>query len=300
MAEDLSTPASGDLALAQALAHVPGFAPAEAQITPLHGGSLNRSYLVGTAAGRFVVRCSPQPDAWLASDRSVERTLHALAAAAGLAPRIVQAGPGDRWLITEFVAGIAWNDDNFVRRECLATLGDTLRALHAIPPPTEGRFDLLEALGRYVQRLEEAPEAADAPARESLEQATVAWQLSGAAERPLAVLHHDLHGSNLIECHPGRLLLIDWECAVVNDPLLDVACVLSYFPPARADAGVLLDRAGLRQVTERQLAASVWLFDLHTWLWYRERRMRLVPTAAELAAEARLASTLEGGIPSAL
>lgn len=300
MAENLPAPASRDLALAQALAHIPGFASAEAKITPLQGGSLNRSYLVGTAAGRFVVRCSTQPDAWLASDRSVERALHAVAAAAGLAPRIVHAGPCDRWLITEFVAGVPWSDAHFLRRECLEVLGDTLRALHAIPPPMEGRFDLLEALGRYVQRLEEAPDPEEVHARESLEQARVAWQLSGAAERAVAVLHHDLHGSNLIESHAGQLLLVDWECAVVNDPLLDIACVLSYFPPARAHADVLLDRAGLRGVTERQLAASVWLFDLHTWLWYRERRMRLVPTAAELGAEARLARTLRGGIPSAL
>ena len=300
MAEDLSTPGSGDLDLAQALAHVPGFTPAEAQISLLPGGSLNRSYLVGTAAGRFVVRCSPEPDAWLAADRSVERALHTLAAAAGLAPRIVHAGPGDRWLITDFVEGISWSDANFARRECLATLGDTLRALHAIPPPAEGRFDLLEALGQYVQRIEEASEAGEPRARESLEEATVAWQLSGAQERKVAVLHHDLHGSNLIERCPGGLLLIDWECAVVNDPLLDVACVLSYFPSARAHADVLLDRAGLGRVTERQLAASLWLFDLHTWLWYRERRMRRIPTAPELAAEARLARTLGQGIPSAL
>jgi len=255
---------------------------------------------VQTAAGRFVVRCSPGPDAWLAADRSVERTLQDLAADAGLAPRIVHAGPDDRWLITEFVEGISWGDANFARSECLATLGDTLRALHAIAPPADGRFDLLEALGRYAQRLEQAPEAGELPAGEFLEQARVAWQLSGALERPAAVLHHDLHGSNLIESGPGRLVLIDWECAVVNDPLLDVACVLSYFPYARTCAGVLLDRAGLRQVTERQLAASIWLFDLHTWLWYRERRMRLVPTAAERAAEARLARTLGRGIPSAL
>lgn len=298
MAENLSTSASDDLELA--LAHVPGFVPGAAQVTALPGGSLNRSYRVQTAAGRFVVRCSPGPDAWLASDRSVERSLQALAAEAGLAPRIVHTGPGDRWLITEFVEGTSWSDANFARRECLATLGETLRALHAIPPPADGRFGLLEALGRYAQRLEQAADAGALPAGESLEQATVAWQLSGAAERPVAVLHHDLHGSNLIESHRGRLLLIDWECAVVNDPLLDVACVLSYFPSARACADVLLDRTGLGQVTERQLAASVWLFDLHTWLWYRERRLRLVPTAAEMAAEARLARTLGRGIPSAL
>jgi len=300
MAQDLSTPATGELASdveAVTLAHVPGFSPTQAQITPLTGGGFNRSYLVRTSVGRFVVRFSPEPDAWLASDRNVERVLHGLAAAAGLAPAIVYADPADRWLITEFVEGIAWDDASFERPECLAMLGDTLRALHAIAPPEAGRFDLLQALDHYAQRLQQA----GSPLSEDyLEQAAVAWRLCGAPDRPVAVLHHDLHGSNLIECPSGRLVLIDWECAVVNDPLLDVACALSYFPSARAHADLLLERSGLGQVTERQLAASVWLFDLHMWLWYRERRTRHDPSPAELAAEAQRARALGGGIPSAL
>ena len=121
-------------------------------------------------------------------------------------------------------------------------------------------------------------------------------RISGAAERPLAILHHDLHGSNIIES--GRaLVLIDWECAAVSDPLLDIACILSYHESARPHASLLLLHSGLEEVTPRQLAASVWLFDLHTYLWYRERRMRLSPTGAELEAEhhlsLRLPRTLE-------
>jgi len=317
MAEALSTPPAGERAEPgltpaghtpqgavppEALAHVPGFAPAEARITPLPGGGFNRSYLVLTPAGRFVLRSSPEPDAWLAADRSVERALHGVAAAAGLAPPIVHADPADRWLITEVVEGIAWTDASFARRECLSKLGDTLRALHAIAPPAVGRFDLLQALGHYAQRLERAGAdmPAGCPAGECLEQADVAWRVSGASERAVAVLHHDLHGSNLIEGPSGRVVLIDWECAVVNDPLLDVACALSYFPSARAHADVLLERSGLGHVTERQLAAAVWLFDLHMWLWYRERRTRRDPSPAELAAEAQRARALGGGIPSAL
>jgi thiamine kinase len=300
MAEDLSTSATGELASeveAVARAHVPGFSPGQAHITPLAGGGFNRSYLVRTSVGRFVVRFSPEPDAWLASDRSVEKVLHGLAAAAGLAPAIVHADPADRWLITELVEGTPWDDASFARPECLAMLGDTLRALHAIAPPEAGRFELLQALDQYTQRLEQAGAP---PGGDYLEQAAVAWRLSGAPDRPVAILHHDLHGSNLIESPRGRLVLIDWECAVVNDPLLDVACTLSYFPAARVHADLLLEHSGLGQVTERQLAASVWLFDLHMWLWYRERRTRRDPTPAELGAEAQRGRVLGRGIPSAL
>jgi aminoglycoside phosphotransferase (APT) family kinase protein len=295
MAEDLPTPVAGGLTPTEALAHVPGFAAQRAEVTRLPGGSVNRSYSVRTPAGRFVLRHSPAPDAWLAPDRGVERALHTLAAEVGLAPRIVHADPRDRWLITEFVEGTVWTDASFARAECLETLGDTLRRLHALAPPAVGRFDLLEALGAYARRLERVAAADEVPLTDYLEQAAVAWQLSGAADRPVAVLHHDLHGSNLIDSSRG-LVLIDWECAVVNDPLLDVACVLSYFEAARAHADVLLRRSGLGTVTAHQLAAAVWLFDLHTWLWYRERRLRMAPTSAEIAAEARLGGAVARGI----
>src|SRR6185437_5999872 len=76
MAEDLSTSPAGQLALA----HVPGFAAWKVDVTPLPGGGFNRSYAVRTPAGRFVLRWSPAPDAWLAADRSAERPLQTLAA----------------------------------------------------------------------------------------------------------------------------------------------------------------------------------------------------------------------------
>jgi thiamine kinase-like enzyme len=184
-----------------------------------------------------------------------------------------------------------WAEADFANPERLAALGDALRRLHELPAPMSGRFDLLDALEGYAERVgAQRREPADNLAY-YVGNAAAAWRISGAAERPLAILHHDLHGSNIIESGRG-LVLIDWECAAVSDPLLDVACILSYHESARPYASLLLRRSGLGGVTSRQLAASVWLFDLHTYLWYRERRMRLSPTDAELAAEHHLAMRL--------
>ena len=298
MVEDVSQSGAGHLISPEALAHVPGFVAGASgvQIAPLPGGSVNRSYSVRTKAGRFVLRWSPQPDAWLAADRSVELELHGIAASVGLAPRIVYADAEHRWLITEFIEGAVWTDAHFADADSLARLGDTLLSLHALPAPAAGRFDLLQALEDYARRLRLAGEPARVAPSVYVKEAADAWQLCGAADREAAIVHHDLHGSNLID-GPGRLVLVDWECATVNDPLLDVACVLSYFDSARPYAHVLLEHAGLESVTERQLAAAVWLFDLHTWFWYRERRTRFAPTAAEITAENRLAAAVDKGIP---
>jgi thiamine kinase len=275
--------------LAEGLANVPGYSRA-IQTSELSGGSVNRSYEVSTPAGRFVLRLSRGPDAWLTSDRSVERELHRIASEADIAPQIVRAN--DRWLITEYVAGRLWAEADFANPGRLAGLGHTLRRLHELPPPACGRFDLLKALEGYAERV--GAQSRNPPAdtvAHYLSTAAAAWRISGAAERPLAILHHDLHGSNIIETGRG-LVLIDWECAAVSDPLLDIACILSYHESARPYASLLLQHSGLEAVTPRQLAASVWLFDLHTYLWYRERRMRLSPTGAELEAEHHLSRLL--------
>jgi thiamine kinase-like enzyme len=285
MVEDLPDSHTRELMLAEALSHVPGYSPGDPSIETcrLFGGSMNRSYSVFTPAGRFVLRLSQGPDAWLTSDRSAERELHRLASEAGIAPRIVDADCRDRWLVTEYITGRLWMEPDFANPERLARLGDTLRRLHELPPPVIGRFDLLEALAGYTGRVGAEPS--------NLDYAAAAWRVSGADDRPVAILHHDLHGSNLIENARG-LVLIDWECAAVSDPLLDVACILSYHDSARPYAPLLLQHSGLAEITSRQLAAAVWLFDLHTYLWYRERRLRRAATDAEREAEEQLSERL--------
>jgi len=297
MVEELPDPHSRELKPLEGLAQVPGYRPGDPaiQISRLSGGSVNQSYRVSTPAGQFVLRLSPAPDAWLTADRSVERELHRRASEACIAPRIVEAN--DRWLVTEYVAGRLWMEPDFGDPERLVRLATTLLRLHALPPPDCGHFDLPQVLAAYVDRIGAADvgdEIHHLPGY--LNHAVEAWRVCGAEQRPVAILHHDLHGSNLIENSSG-LVLIDWECAAVSDPLLDVACLLSYHESARPYAALLLQNSGLGAVTSRQLAASVWLFDLHTYLWYRERRMRVAATDAERAAEyalsVRLPRTLE-------
>jgi len=294
MVEDLPDSPTRELRLAEAISHVPGYTPGDpaVEVTRLSGGSVNRSYSVFTPAGRFVLRLSKGPDAWLTSDRAVERELHRIAAKALIAPRIIAADPNDWWMVTEYITGRLWMEPDFANPQRLERLGEALRRLHELPPPDTGRFDLLRALADYTERV--------GVETSYLDWAAAAWGISGADARPLAILHHDLHGSNLIET-ADRLVLIDWECAAVSDPLLDVACILSYHESARPYAPLLLRHSGLADITSRQLAAAVWLFDLHIYLWYRERRLRRSTTEAEREAEEQLAErlprTLAGWLP---
>lgn len=293
MVANLSNSRDRGLILAEALAHVPGYQPdtMASQVASLAGGNFNHSYRVCTPLGSYVVRLSPAPDAWLASDRRAERQLHGIAAEAGLAPQIVHADQRDRWLITQYVEGRLWSEADFAAADRLKRLAELLQRLHALTAPVEARVDVLHSLQGYMKRIAASGLATGGSFAPLLERAGEQWEASGAHTRAPAPVHHDLNGANIID-DGSRLTLIDWECAAVSDPLLDIACVLSYYEAARPHAPLLLTHAGLDRVTPSQLQAAVWTFDLHTLLWYRERRLRSAPTGAELDAERRLSARL--------
>jgi thiamine kinase-like enzyme len=84
------------------------------------------------------------------------------------------------------------------------------------------------------------------------------------------IVHGDLVATNLLQSRE-RLWLLDWEYAQRADPLLDVACVLAYYPEARAHCGELLAAAGLQQQAEGRLASATYVYEALTWLWHRAR-----------------------------
>ena len=184
MVEDLSRPHTRQLvlpeALAEALAYVPGYRSEDSTVavSPLSGGNVNRSYRVSTPHGQYVLRLSQGPDAWLTTDRSVERLLHRIASEAGLAPRIVHATDG--WLITEYVSGRQWNEVDFANPEHLVRLGNALGRLHELPAPECGRFDVLKALEGYAERIEDV----SGELTNYVDMAVTAWRVSGAEGNP--------------------------------------------------------------------------------------------------------------------
>src|SRR4029079_788342 len=114
------------------------------------GGKVNRSFLVRTRRGRFVVRLNEPADADPGRDRDRELQLHTAAAGAGIAPHIVYASPDRSCLITEFLEGRPCAREYFTRMCDLGARGMRLRSLHAIPAPAIARFDATAALRRYA------------------------------------------------------------------------------------------------------------------------------------------------------
>jgi thiamine kinase len=278
----------------EVLAHVPGFARgATAWAERLPGGTVNRSFRVGTGAGLFVARIHDEAAATLGADHEREAKLHAAAAAAGLAPALLHIDSHYRFMIMEHVPGPTWTEGDLSRPERLRQLGTTLHALHSVVSPDVAPFDIGASIERLHRRLWEALPDEGAKLSHLIDRARAALLLCDSARRPAVVIHNDLHHTNLMGS--DRLVLLDWEYAAVTDPLLDLACLLAYYPQATPHSGTLLEASGLAgDVSPAMLAAATWLCMLVSYFWYRVRRLAGPVSAQDLATEQGLLARLTG------
>ena len=274
------------------LQHVPGCENGDAPYSQelMGGGKVNRSFLVRTRRGRFVVRLneSAAADPWL--DRTRELQLHGAAANAGIAPPVIYACPDRSCLITDYLEGRPWTPHYFTRMRDLRSLGMRLRALHALPPPADpsarlARFEPMVALRRYADLVMRAEPQESVRLTDLLGRGQAALLRSGSATREACIVHMDLHHGNVVTA--DRIYFIDWEYAQLGDPLLDLACVMAYYPRAVSHGPLLLESSGLteRGATVDMLVELTRVFNLLTYLWYRARRVSRAVPATDLQLE---------------
>ncbi|HEV8444971.1 MAG TPA: phosphotransferase [Steroidobacteraceae bacterium] len=269
------------------LQHVPGCENGDAPYSQemLGGGKVNRSFLVRTRRGRFVVRLNESVSADSGLDRDRELLLQAAAANAGIAPHVIYACPDRSCLITDYVEGRLWTPHYFSRMRDLRALGQRLRSLHALAAPPLPRFDPMVAARRYATNIMHADPEDRARVEDLLARGDESMRLAHSTQRDASIVHSDLHQGNVLTA--DRIYFIDWEYAQVGDPLIDLACVLAYYPRSVPHGPLLLEASGLdaQGVTPAMLAELTRVFNLLTYLWYRARRLvRNVP-ATDLQLE---------------
>jgi aminoglycoside phosphotransferase (APT) family kinase protein len=269
------------------LQHVPGCENGDAPYSQelLAGGKVNRSFLVRTRRGRFVVRLNENSAVDPGLDRDREFTLHTAAANAGLAPHIIYACPDRSFLITDYVEGRLWTPHYFTRMRDLRALGQRLRMLHAVPVPELPRFDPMAAARRYGESIMRHDPQDSSRIEDLLGRGGDALLRARSAQRAASIVHSDLHHGNVLTA--DRIYFIDWEYAQVADPMQDLACVLSYYPRAAAHGALLLEVSGLAEAgaTPQMLADLTRVFNLLTYLWYRARRVARSVPATDLQLE---------------
>lgn len=159
-----------------------------------------------------------------------------LASDAGLAPRLVHVDEARHAIVLEYVADRGFMMMMVVpssRDRAIALLGETLRKVHALPPPPDARRGdartFLADLWPDLAGL--AVPAFVAPTVQAVLDETP------PPDDRLVVSHNDVNPTNLI-FDGARLLLVDWSTASLNDPTYDLAAAAVFF---RLDARPLFE-----------------------------------------------------------
>ncbi len=265
-------PAAGPAPPAAALALVPGLESGSPplRLEPLAGGTVNDSWRVDTARGRFVLRVDAAAALRPGVDRGRERCLHDVVASAGLAPRVLLWAGAAGVQVREFLDGRIWSEAEMAQPVPLARLGGRLAQLHSLAPPAVvAPFDPGACAQQYLRLMHEAGAVSSGADAVAAEVGAAALQVSAHAVQP-AIVHGDLTHTNLLE--GAGLWLLDWEYAQCADPVYDVACVLAYSPAARPQATLLMAAAGIGGPdAAARLGAAVRVYAGLTWLWHQAR-----------------------------
>jgi thiamine kinase-like enzyme len=257
---------------AAALALVPGLedgAP-PLRLERLAGGTVNDTWRVDSALGRFVLRVDGAAWRRPGVDRERERVLHDAAAAGGLAPRAWRRAPALGAQVSEFLDGRTWEAADLSRPGSLDRLAARLAELHAQPPPPGvAPFDPAASAADYLRRVDPRS-LADAALAGAAQRVVSAAQRVARSSDGLAIVHGDLVPSNLLE--GNSLWLLDWEYAQLADPIYDLGCLLAYHPELRTSARRMLEVSGLAgSKAAARLAAATEVYEGLGELWLAAR-----------------------------
>ncbi|HAT8866593.1 TPA: phosphotransferase [Legionella pneumophila] len=203
------------------------------------------SYKVNTGKECFVVRQINH-----CSGRSHEILISLFFSEAGVAPKIEYFDFASGIFIMRFVD----NDPNLLRNlstNQLEDLAAKLRKIHKGPKlkrPTEVESSTLISLRRnqledMIQKYSEFYLLAYA-----LEQLDYFATLT----REDALCHNDINPNNLL-AQQDNIFFIDWECAGVNDALLDLATIVSTLRLSASQSDILLEKYIGKKPSEEQM-----------------------------------------------
>jgi thiamine kinase-like enzyme len=187
-------------------------------VTPL-GGLTNQSYRL-RALDRDLVLRWPGPAASRYVDRRAELINIRKLAALDLAPALLAADPKSGWYITRFETGAhALTGADFSDPEVLREVIALLTRLHRSDIRFPFQQGLFTAMDLYIAL---APTERMLDLRRRLKPVETALQRN---RMPLVPCHIDPSPANFLRREDGKLLLIDWEFAAMEEPLWDLAAV---------------------------------------------------------------------------
>jgi thiamine kinase-like enzyme len=280
---------------------IPGLVATDHLAIERIGGLTNRNYKITLGHERYVLRLAGAGTSDYI-DRAAEAHNARIAAAAGVNAEVLHLEVESGTMLARYIDGAltmseaAFNDLARVERAAQA-----FRRMHCFPQAFTGRFDVFAQIDEYLGLLRrndaKIPNGYDALHKE----ADVARRVLADRPAALAPCHNDPLAENFLDA-PGRMYLVDWEYAGMNDPMWDLgdlsveagfgpeqdeALLHAYFegaPPAAQRGRMVLAKGlcdlvwtlwGLLQVMNDNPAEDFWGYSINRF----ERCKRLLASA---------------------
>ena len=189
-------------------------------VSLLAGGITNKNYLVQIEHETVVLRVSGAKTELLGIDREHEYAAHRVAAAAGIAPKIIHFIRPEGFLITRFIHGQLLSTEDLRQPHNIQRVAKVLKIIHTLPT-IAANFSPFRTVENYTDIARHYkvvfPDAFDW-VLEHMRIIEVAFHHNPFGP---CLCHNDLLTENFLE--DGQIRILDWEYAGMGDPFFDLA-----------------------------------------------------------------------------
>jgi thiamine kinase-like enzyme len=254
--------------IAKVLAGILGLASDDPAIERI-GGLTNRNYKITLGGDRYVLRLAGAGTSEYI-DRAAEAQNARIAAAAGVNAQVLHFEVESGTMLARYVDDcLTMSEAAFKDLARVERAGSTFRRMHRFSEPFSGRFDVFAQIDEYLALLRRN-NAKIPHGYEALQKEADAARLV-LSERPaaLAPCHNDPLAENFLDA-PGRMYLVDWEYAGMNDPMWDLGdlSVEADFSPEQDEALLRAYFGGAPPAEQRgRMVLAKGLCDLVWTLW---------------------------------
>lgn len=240
----------------------------EVTVTPLGGGLTNRNFRIDVEGESYVLRITGSGAEKLLIDRPREFAAVRVAAAAGVAPDVIDYLPDFSVVVSRFLRGKALTAEHARQADVLRRVAQALRAYHDFPVPAGlGTFCPFEAIRYYHSQAQ----AKQVPLPDEMGQAmTILARLEQGVPADLqpCLCHNDLLLGNFIDAE-NTLRIIDWEYAGLGDRWFDLGNFAAHNQLGEDEERLLLEYYGSEASPEnlRRLRRMRLVSDLREATW---------------------------------
>lgn len=204
---------------------------------PMKAGMTNDSYVFECEAGTFIVRI-PGKGSEALINRRQENEVYQLIAGRGIADEVIYFDPASGIKITRYIEGARVADPHSEVE--IAACMELLKSVHALRLEVSHVFDPWERLLYYESLWQgEASQYDDYEALKATIKTLYEW--TKTMPRDIVLSHIDSVADNFLFTPEGKIYLIDWEYASMQDKDIDVAMFAVYSLLSKPEIDRLID-----------------------------------------------------------